>query len=173
MQPKQHPITSTYGVLYNWPAAMNGAASSTTNPSGVQGVCPTGWHLPSDAEWTQMENYLADNGYNFDGTIGGGRTKIAKSLASTSGWNSSSNTGAVGNTDYPTYRNKSGFTALPGGGRGNDGAFDGVGSYGYWWSAKEYGATTAWYRGMSYEYSDVYSDSGDKELGFSVRCVRD
>jgi uncharacterized protein (TIGR02145 family) len=49
---------NTYGVLYNWPAAMNGTASSTTNPSGVQGVCPDGWHLPSDAEWTELTDYL-------------------------------------------------------------------------------------------------------------------
>src|SRR4030042_875983 len=60
----------TYGVLYNWSAAMNGAASSIANPSGVQGVCPTGWHLPSDAEWTQLTDYLAANGHSgTEGTV--------------------------------------------------------------------------------------------------------
>jgi uncharacterized protein (TIGR02145 family) len=73
--------------------------------------CSDGWHLPSIAEWTKLKNYLAGNGYNFDGTIGG--NKIAKALASTSGWDSSSKIGAVGNTDYPEKRNATGFSALP------------------------------------------------------------
>lgn len=163
----------THGALYTWAAAMNGATSVTANPSGIQGVCPTGWHLPSDAEWTQMENYLADNGHNYDGTTGGGSAKIAKSLASTSGWIVSSTTGAVGNTDYPTYRNKSGFTALPGGYRDYGGTFYGIGNDGYWWSATEFSATDAWYRGMSGSYSGVGRGSFSKEVGFSVRCVRD
>src|SRR5574344_1808931 len=119
----------TYGVLYNWPAAMAGAASSNANPSGVQGVCPDGWHLPSDAEWTQLEEYLIANGYNYDGTTTG--NQIAKSMANYSGWNTSSTVGAVGNTDYPEYRNKSGFTALPGGYRYSNGAFYDIGDNGY------------------------------------------
>jgi uncharacterized protein (TIGR02145 family) len=165
---------ATYGALYTWAAAMNGAAGTNNNPSGIQGVCPTGWHLPSDAEWTQMENYLADNGYNYDGTTGGGIDKIAKSLTSTSGWNSSSNTGAVGNTDYPAYRNKSGFTALPGGSRSTIGPFYSIGDFGYWWSAK--GSTsTAYYRSMGYDYSSETSEDNrtSKECGFSVRCIKD
>lgn len=121
-----------YGVLYNWPAAMAGSAGSTANPSGVQGVCPVDWHLPSNAEWTELENYLADNGYNYDGTTGGGGDKIAKAMASNSGWTVSGNAGAAGNDDYPEYRNKSAFTALPGGGRGLDGSFFGIGGNGYW-----------------------------------------
>jgi hypothetical protein len=115
---------NTYGVLYNWPAAMNGTASSTTNPSGVQGVCPDGWHLPSDAEWTEL-------------------------------------------TDYP------GFTALLGGLRDLSGAFNVIGHYGFWWSATEDSASGAWGRGVDYHYSDVGRFDGYKEVGFSVRCVRD
>jgi len=164
---------ATYGALYTWAAAMNGAASVTANPSGVQGVCPTGWHLPSDAEWSQMENYLADNGHNYDGTTGGRRNKIAKSLASTSGWIVSITTGAVGNTDYPTFRNKSGFTALPGGNRYSNGSFDNIGFNGYWWSATEYYATFALHRNMNGTNSDVIRHYSSKEVGFSVRCVRD
>jgi len=120
-----------------------------------------------------MENYLADNGHNYDGTTGGGGAKIAKSMANTSGWNSSSNTGAVGNTDYSTYRNKSGFTALPGGYRYDNGSCYGIGSNGYWWSATENGASSAWYRYMGSNSSDVYRDYDSKEVGFSVRCLRD
>ena len=164
---------ATYGALYAWAAAMNGVASTTANPSGIQGVCPTGWHLPSDAEWTELENYLADNGYNYDGTTGGGRTKIAKSLASTSGWTSSSTTGAVGNTDYPSYRNKSGFTALPGGYRDGIGAFSTVGGGGHWWSATEGMPSDAWYRYMLYGNSNLDRYDSPKAVGFSVRCIKD
>lgn len=164
---------TTYGALYTWAAVMNGAASSTANPSGVQGVCPTGWHLPSDAEWAQMENYLADNGYNYDGTTGGGIYKIGKSLASTSGWASSSTIGTVGNTDFPAYRNKTGFTALPGGYRYVYGSFFFVGIYGYWWSSTDYPADAAWSRVLHHDYSGVYRDLFSKEVGLSVRCVKD
>lgn len=163
----------TYGALYTWAAAMNGAAGVTANPSGIQGVCPTGWHLPSDAEWTQMADYLADNGYNYDGTTGGGQSKIAKSLASKSGWNSTSSTGAVGNTDYPTYRNKSGFTALPGGHRNLNGIFYGIGLDGYWWSATDNNAAGVWGRTMDFSDSSVSRSNVSDEVGFSVRCVRD
>jgi uncharacterized protein (TIGR02145 family) len=162
---------NTYGVLYNWPAAMNGAATSAINPSGIKGVCPDGWHLPSDAEWTQLEEYLIANGYNYDGTTKD--NKIAKSMASNSGWETSSAVGAVGNTDYSEYRNKSGFTALPGGCRYSDGTFTNIGSLGHWWSSTQFNTDTAWYSGLLYSNSNVYGYSHFKRNGFSVRCVRD
>jgi len=144
---------NTYGVLYNWPAAMNGAASSTTNPSGVQGVCPTGWHVPSDAEWTELTDYLGGT------SDAGGKLKET----GTTHWNSP-NTGAT---------NETGFTALPGGYRSSSGTFSNIGNYGYWWSATEYSTDYAWYRFMYYDFSDVIRYSLSKELGFSVRCLRD
>jgi uncharacterized protein (TIGR02145 family) len=144
---------NTYGVLYNWPAAMNGTASSTTNPSGVQGVCPDGWHLPSDAEWTELTDYLG-------GAIdAGGKLKET----GTTHWNSP-NTSAT---------NETGFTALPGGFRFVDGAFERIGLDGFWWSATEGGTSLAWYRLMYYDYSNVYRHHSNEELGFSVRCLRD
>ena len=148
---------STYGVLYNWTAA--------------QSACPSGWRLPSDAEWTQLEEYLIANGYNYDGTTTG--NKIAKSMANYSGWNTSSTVGAVGNTDYPEYRNKSGFTALPGGYRLDPGAFRHVGTTGHWWSSAQIYTSYAWNRGLSSNGSSVFRGSYDKEDGYSVRCLRD
>jgi uncharacterized protein (TIGR02145 family) len=144
---------TTYGVLYNWPAAMAGSASSATNPSGVQGVCPAGWHLPSDAEWTQLTDYLGGE------SVAGGKLKET----GTAHWNSP-NTGAT---------NETGFTALPGGYRDINGTFLSIGHHGFWWSATENYATNAWYRFMFYNYSNVVRLYGSKELGFSVRCVRD
>src|SRR5690554_4034980 len=143
---------ATYGVLYNWTAAMNGEASSTTNPSGIQGVCPAGWHLPSYAEWTELTDYLGE-------TVAGGKLKET----GTTHWNSP-NTGAT---------NETGFTALPGGDRGGSGTFYGIGDYGLWWSATESNASNAWYRYMVYNYSGVNRTNVNKEIGFSVRCLRD
>jgi len=131
---------------------MAGSASSTANPSGVQGVCPAGWHLPSDAEWTELTDYLG-------GTGAGGKLKET----GTTHWNSP-NTGAT---------NETGFTALPGGNRNGSGTFNSIGSNGDWWSATERYASSAWYRYM-YNYSSYVSSLDDfKEVGFSVRCVRD
>jgi uncharacterized protein (TIGR02145 family) len=144
---------NTYGVLYNWPAAMNGAASSTTNPSGVQGVCPTGWHLPSDAEWTELTDYLGGT------SVAGGKLKET----GTTHW-ASPNTGAT---------NETGFTALPGGYRYNSGTFSSIGYFGNWWSATEHSAANAWDRAMITNYSNVLRFNDNKEVGFSVRCVRD
>ena len=148
-----------YGVLYNWPAALT--------------ACPEGWHLPSDAEWTQLEEYLIANGYNYDGTTTG--DKIAISFASAIGWCSSTHTGAIGNNNaaYDAYRNKSGFTALPGGYRDTNGAFDYLGGRGYWWSSTQTNTSYAWGRSLDYDLSYVTRRSHGKADGFSVRCLRD
>ncbi|MDD4033494.1 MAG: FISUMP domain-containing protein [Bacteroidales bacterium] len=159
---------TTYGVLYNWPAAMI--------------ACPDGWHLPTDVEWTQLETFLANNGYNYDGSTGGSgvygvRNKIAKSMASASGWQSFDEDGVIGNTDYPEYINKSGFSALPGG--YCDGittlAFYELGYAGEWWSSTELDGNTAWVwtRRMISPITMVSRSGRLKGPGWSVRCVRD
>lgn len=150
---------NTYGVLYNWPAACSS--------------CPAGWHLPTDAEWTQMENYLSENGYNYDGTTGDIRAKIAKSLADTKGWVISTNTGSVGNTDYSEYRNKSGFKALPGASRSTSGVFNSPGYMSYWWNATEYSTQSASQRYLRNSDINVFRLNGPKGFGLSVRCVKD
>jgi len=163
----------TYGVLYNWASAMDRAASSDKIPSGVQGACPPGWHLPSDAEWTQLENYMIANGYNYDGTTTG--NKIAISLASATGWDAYNNPGAIGNTNtaYDAYRNKSGFSALPGGYRDYDGStFGRIGNYSSWWSSAEYNADYVWDRTLLYDSRSARWYGSFKDHGFSVRCVR-
>jgi uncharacterized protein (TIGR02145 family) len=141
-----------YGRLYNWNTAMNNSASSTTNPSGVQGVCPAGWHFPSQAEWTVLMNFVgSDNG----GT----------KLKAISGWND--NKGAFGGTD--NY----GFSALPGGLGYPDGSFEYVDNGGYWWNASEFNNDLAYFRIMY--YSDIYADGRNyyKSHLLSVRCVKD
>jgi uncharacterized protein (TIGR02145 family) len=151
---------ATYGALYNWYAVNTGK------------LCPEGWHVPSDSEWTQLENFLGDNGFNYDGSTGGGRSKIAKSLASATNWSSHYNTGAIGNN--LSLNNKSGFSALSGGSRlGSNGTFFVVGYVGYWWSSTELSSSGAWYRLLTYIYASVHRLSSDRAFGFSVRCLRD
>ena len=140
----------TYGVLYNWPAALS--------------ACPPGWHLPSDAEWKQLEMYLGITSAQADatgwrGTAEGGKLKEE----GTTHWDSP-NTGAT---------NSSGFTALPGGYRGYDGKFYYLGIYGYWWSSTENDTDSAWLRSLYYNFSNVYRSNNSKDYGFSVRCLRD
>lgn len=165
---------STYGALYTWPAAMKGTGNSEAITSGIQGVCPDGWHVPSDEEWSALESYMILHGYNYDGTTSG--NKIGKSLAATSEWFMASAEGAVGNSDYPNYRNQSGFSALPGGFRDSFGACNYIKSEGYWWSATEYSKASSHYRLLAY-YANSLLNFGPlcfyKELGFSVRCVAD
>jgi len=144
---------TTYGVLYNWPAAMAGASSSSANPSGVQGVCPDGWHLPSDVEWTELTDYLGGT------SVAGGKLKET----GTTHWNSP-NTGAT---------NISGFTAFPGGTLGYDGTFYSLGDYAGFWSATESGSSLAWGGGLTYDGSDVDWGYATKYFGFSVRCTKD
>jgi uncharacterized protein (TIGR02145 family) len=125
--------------------------------------------LPGDAEWTELENYLIANGYNYDGTTTG--NKITKSMAAAINWNTASNIGSIGNN--LSLNNKSGFSAQPGGLRTDNGVFDFVGGDGFWWSSTESGTSNAWYRNLYFNSSFVYRHSYSKERGFSVRCVRD
>ena len=97
-----------FGYLYNWPAVMYGDSSSSANPSGVQGICPSGWHVPSSAEWSQLINYVSGQiQYQCDSNS----INIAKSLSSSTEWESSPNHCAVGNN--LTSNNATGFRLFP------------------------------------------------------------
>jgi len=131
---------NTYGALYNWYTVDYGM------------LCPTGWHVPTDAEWTTLENYLGGS------SVAGGKLK-----ANTQ-WDSP-NTGAT---------NESGFTALPGGCRFGDGAFSNTGKIGFWWSAtREDIENFPVSRIMEYNFSNVFSEPNYESYGFSVRCIKD
>jgi uncharacterized protein (TIGR02145 family) len=129
-----------YGKLYNW-YAVNDA----------RGLCPKGWHVPGDDEWTELENFLGGS------EIAGGKLKT------TTGW------------DLPNGKatNSSRYTALPGGYRYVDGSFDAIGKFGYWWSDTENDFNNAWGRRLSYINSDLGRNSVSKHGGFSVRCIKD
>ena len=161
----------TYGRLYNWYAI-------TANNSKL---CPKGWHVPTDAEWTILTNYLSAHGYNYDGspaaTAAPGTTPdnmIGKALASSTAWLSSAMEGSVGNTDFPDKRNATGFNAFPGGTRTDVGAFIQMGIGGFWWTSTEdkTNANNAYGRSLINSYYSLNSGVVNKMYGFSVRCVK-
>jgi len=148
---------STYGALYNWYAVNTGK------------LCPSGWHVPSDDEWTTLTNYLSAYSTYW---CGSNSSYIAKSLASTTSWNSSTTTCAVGNNLLAN--NSTGFSALPGGFRdGSGGSFSNFGNFGYWWSSTEIDGSYAWDRRLSSNGANVNRSNRPKRHGFSVRCLRD
>ncbi len=155
---------STLGLLYNWAAGMRGSASSSENPSGVHGVCPTGWHVPSDAEWTELTDYVSSQSeYACNGTS----IYIAKALASTTGWNSFSSNCTVGNT--PSDNNATGLGIVPAGYySGNYNAA----TTAYCSSATEYNENYVYNRNIGFFSSTVNRGNLAKYTALSVRCIR-
>jgi uncharacterized protein (TIGR02145 family) len=159
----QESICDIYGGLYQWNEFMNYTSSSNSNPSGRPGICPTGWHMPSDAEWCQLEIFLdatvicETTGWR--GTDAGGKMKEA----GTSHWQSP-NTGAT---------NSSGITALPGGYCTNNAVFVNQILTGVFWGATETSSLNALYRYLDYTNVKITRNNIDKEYAFSARCVKD
>jgi uncharacterized protein (TIGR02145 family) len=147
-----------YGKLYNWYATAGiYDAASQNNPALRKKLTPNGWHVPSDAEWTQLTDCLGGE------SVAGGKMKATGSIQAGTGFWQDPNTGAT---------NSSGFTGLPGGCRFNNGIFNLLGYYGYWWSSTEFG-TVAWYRSLDYNVNIVPRNGFSTSNGFSVRCVKD
>jgi uncharacterized protein (TIGR02145 family) len=155
-----------FGALYNWYAVNTGK------------LAPAGWHVPTDAEWDTLQNYLIANGYNYNGTTT--ENKIAKSMAANIDWAVSKDEWVGGGAickDLST-NNKSGFSALPGGSRYSNGDpffcdFEAWGNYGRWWSATEFDASDAWYRFLLYVNESLHRYHSIKSCGYSVRLLRD
>jgi len=142
-------------------------------------IAPSGWHVPTDAEWTTLENYLIANGYNYDGTKTG--DKFYKSLAANTNWFTYSVIGTIGND--LSKNNSTGFNALPGGYRDSNGNFSLQGSNGYFWSSTSFIpsiGTCLYARVLSYDgmltfktYLNYSSSSSNYDYGLSVRCIKD
>ena len=130
------------GKLYNWYAVND-----------PRGLAPTGWHVPTDVEWTTLSTTLGGD------AVAGGKMKVA----GTTRW-TAPNTGAD---------NSSGFAGLPGGNRDSNGTFINVGNFGYWWSSSEEVPTFAWSRNLYYNNGNIVRYDFNKRNGFSVRCLRD
>jgi uncharacterized protein (TIGR02145 family) len=149
-----------YGALYNW---------YVVSPANPKKIAPAGWHVPTEAEWDTLKNYLIANGYNWDGSTTG--NKIAKAMAASTDWMPTTSAGAMGND--LTINNESGFSALPGGYRWEDGRFFRDGSFGYWWSATESRATSSRNYYLNKIFESLVRSDFDKSCGHSLRLVRD
>ena len=128
-----------YGKLYNWYAVADS-----------RGLCPAGWHLPSDGEWTQLTKTL------------GGDNDTGSKMKSANGW-----------SDGGNGTNSSGLSSLPGGLRSDVGTYYSIGNHGIWWSSTEFSTSSAWFRLLVYSDGNVLRENGLMRNGFSVRCVRD
>ena len=174
----------TKSRLYNWYAVMGIHDNDPNTPN--KEFAPEGWHVPSHAsntlfsfenDWDFLEIHLVINGYNYDGTTTG--NKIAKAMASTTGWNSSTEPGSPGNDQ--SLNNSSRFNAFPEGGRSEYGSFstlfiEGTGAH-FWSSTEASSLSEAWSRSLYNGRSDFISipvaNVISKRAGFSVRFVRD
>lgn len=131
-----------YGKLYNWFAVVD-----------ARNICPCGWHVPSDEEWTELTDYLGSD------AISGGKMKSTDTLY----WQSP-------NMDAT---NESGFSGLPGGTRSSNGYFGSIGTGGYWWSSTEYLPSVGWRRSLGYNGGNTMTGGHAKGNGLSVRCLKD
>lgn len=145
-----------YGRLYTWSATLDGAVSSVASPSGVRGICPTGWHVPSDAEWDTLVAFV-----EHDPRVGLDNGGIA--LKSTTGW--MAGTASTGSDLF-------GFRALPSGYRYSTGQFMSWALCG-WWSSTAASEANALRRELRNNYNSVIPGLTEKKAGFSVRCVQD
>ncbi len=166
-----------YGRLYTWDAAMNGASSSDANPSGVQGICPTGWHVPSEAEWMELVNHVVSLGYpdsNVANSSGNALRACQQVGSPLDGCNTS---------EHPRWSSHGrhhgfdafGFSALPGGCSSAIGRFYALGNCAFWWSSTESASKYAWHRAIYYDHGigPLGRGGNAKADGFSLRCVRD
>lgn len=162
MYPNDDPsLAATYGLLYKWADAMAGSPGSSASPSGVQGLCPDGWHVPSNNEWSEMATEVSNTF---------GSTHVAKALAHKEGWLSSSS-----NNNYPSYRpeynNASGFSWRPAGWNYGE-TFSSYGSEANCWTTTEYYSSNAYRAKIAYNENSLSRSTFSKEYGYSLRCVK-
>lgn len=153
------------GYLYNWPAVMHGSSQSNESPSGVQGICPDGWHVPSNAEWKTMTRFVENNEeyMEYSGSV-------AKALAAGAGWD----TCRIYLTPGHRLRDNdaTGFAALPAGnyvfGNYND-----LGYYAYFWTTMRNSENFGAGRAIGYDTKKADATECSLFYGLSVRCVKD
>jgi len=155
----------SYGALYNWYAGVN-----------ANGLCPDGWHLPADDEWTQLVDYVAAQGFPNENISNGTGNALKSCRQVNSPLGGDCNTAVhprwdSNNTHYGF--DEFGFSAFPGGARDISGVFGFIGAYGTWWTSTEYPSSFVYYRHIGFSYGNVGHDSLDKGTGFSVRCIKD
>ena len=175
--PNQNAANVTaYGYLYNWAAAMHDESPSEANPSGVQGICPAGWHLPSQAEFEQLSTYLSSH---VEYACGNNSSYIAKALAATEGWVASNNSDCAIGNDL-SVNNASGFSAMPAGYFWSEaynsvtGHFHDFGNSVAFWSSTEDDSFSNLIRTFYFSSADFEASNSTywDDIGSSVRCLK-
>ena len=161
---------SERGYLYNWPAVMHGKSSSNSVPSEVRGVCPTGWHVPSDPEFVVLTDYLSSRA---EYICGGETTNIAKALASTTWWEEYIDYQSICSPSDQSVNanNASGFSAIPAGWFWTGGLEEG--QFAKFWSCTERMPGSSWGIYLQWVWPEVTRFYTAQYLGHSVRCLRD
>lgn len=161
-----------YGRLYNWAAVMHGSDGSTSNPSGVQGVCPTGWHVPSNAEWSQLKSYVSMHN---EFVCSGVANYCAKALADSIGWNESWETCSPGND--PIKNNATGLSLRPSGGFYPPEIVTNAGNTADYWTSTSVGDTGVNAHARIYRIlhssATLNNTMAFQSSALPVRCVRD
>ncbi len=159
-------MVAAYGKLYNWHAIVDS-----------RDLCPTGWHVPTDDEWSELVNYVVDQGYQNESLSPIGAANALKSCrqaGSPFGSNCDISEHPRWNSDNTHHGfDLYGFSALPAGGRWEFGGYNYLGTSAIWWTSSEFSFTRAWYRTIGHSQSDVFRNETTKQRGFGVRCVRD
>jgi uncharacterized protein (TIGR02145 family) len=155
-----------YGALYNWYATMDPC-----------GLCPSGWHVPNNAEWTQLVDYVVSQGFPNEWDNPNGASNALKSCRQVNsplgaGCNTTENPRWDAHNTHHGF-DQFGFSVLPGSYRSSNGLFDYIGSTGYWWTYTEYSSCSAWYRYQINHFGNVFEIIEEKNFGFSVRCLKD
>ena len=158
--------TSIIGRFYTWTSAMHNSSSSSSNPSGVQGICPTGWHLPSNSEWSTLFNYLKGQSNYWSNN---NSTYIAAALAYTSYWTPSTVSYTPGSST--STNNASGFSAVAAGGSEN-GDWTNYGTKAYFWSSTQISSTNSYACVINYNSPTVSTSTQTKTKALPVRCVK-
>ena len=153
-----------YGYLYPWSAVMFNLPSSNANPSGVQGICPTGWHVPSADEWGELINYCSQS-YKCNVFS----ESVAKALSSQTGWSNSDDICTVGYEQ--SQNNMTGFKALPAGWYAGALYSSSFGDQTWFWSTSERSETTSQRFHIAHNSAIVNTGSTSSWAGLSVRCV--
>ncbi len=164
-----------YGGLYTWYTVMNGANSSNSNPSGAQGICPEGWHVPSDVEWSHLVDYVVSQGFPNSNVVNG----VGNALKSCRQVNSPLG-GDCNTSSHPRWEAHSthhgfdefGFSALPAGSLYLNGQWLDLGEHTRWWTSSAYSSSNAWYRYKAYSYGGVTRPNQSKSYGCSLRCIK-
>jgi len=155
---KDNENYKTYGALYNWAAATNNEVINDNN-NKIKGICPEGWHLPSDVEWQELMTFLGEDEKAVIKLKAVGTAKDGTGL-----WN---------DTNIKAT-NESGFSAIPGGAFNRSRVYTGIGSTGFWWSSTPHETYTSWCHSLGFYSHSSFNWGYDMiNCGFSVRCLRD